>query len=56
MGEHDDFAGRDKVAALEQYPAAHHAFFNDTRPEVYDEAAAKQAWARTVDFFRDRLV
>jgi carboxymethylenebutenolidase len=37
------------------YPGAQHAFFNDTRPEVYDAAAAKDAWARTVAFFRQEL-
>lgn len=34
---------------------ADHAFFNNTRPEVYDDAAAKDAWALVTDFFRDRL-
>ncbi len=32
-----------------------HAFFNDTRPDVYDEAAAKDAWAKVIGFFRDNL-
>jgi hypothetical protein len=32
-----------------------HAFFNDTRRESYDEAAAKLSWARTVAFFRKHL-
>ena len=30
---------------------ADHAFFNDTRPEVYDAAAAKDAWARVLQHF-----
>ena len=34
---------------------ADHAFFNDTRPEVYDETAARDAWALVVGFFRDKL-
>lgn len=34
---------------------ADHAFFNDTRPEVYDETAAKDAWALVVGFFKDKL-
>lgn len=34
---------------------ADHAFFNDTRPEVYDRAAAKDAWALVVGFFNDKL-
>jgi carboxymethylenebutenolidase len=32
------------------YPKAQHGFHNDTTPR-YDEAAAKQAWQRTVDWF-----
>jgi carboxymethylenebutenolidase len=37
------------------YPNAQHAFFNDDRPEVYDEAAARDAWTRTIDFLRREL-
>jgi carboxymethylenebutenolidase len=37
------------------YPNAQHAFFNDTRPEVYDAAAAQDAWRRTLEFFRQEL-
>jgi carboxymethylenebutenolidase len=37
------------------YPNADHAFFNDTRPEVYDAAAAEDAWARTLAFFGREL-
>lgn len=37
------------------YPQADHAFFNDTRPEVYDPAAAADAWQRTLAFFRREL-
>jgi carboxymethylenebutenolidase len=37
------------------YPGTDHAFFNDTRPEVYDEAASKLAMARTVEFFHRHL-
>jgi len=36
------------------YPAAGHAFFNDTG-ERYDPAAAKDAWARTLAFLRAHL-
>jgi carboxymethylenebutenolidase len=36
------------------YPGTDHGFNNDTTPR-YDEAAAKLAWQRTVDFFRKRL-
>ncbi|HEV7816865.1 MAG TPA: dienelactone hydrolase family protein [Janthinobacterium sp.] len=36
------------------YPKTEHGFNNDTTPR-YDEAAAKLAWQRTVDFFRAKL-
>lgn len=36
------------------YPDADHAFFNDER-EVYDEAAAKDAWDRVMRFFEKYL-
>lgn len=34
---------------------ADHAFFNNTRPEVYNEDAARDAWAMVVGFFNDKL-
>ena len=37
------------------YPQSQHAFFNDQRPEVHDAAASKDAWTRTVAFFRREL-
>ena len=40
---------------LYDYPGTRHAFFNDDRPEVYDDAAAASAWARTLELFRTRL-
>jgi carboxymethylenebutenolidase len=36
------------------YPGAQHGFNNDTTPR-YDEAAAKLAWQRTVEFFNKYL-
>jgi len=33
------------------YEGANHAFHNDTAPTRYNEAAAKLAWQRTIDFF-----
>lgn len=36
------------------YPKAQHGFHNDTTPR-YDEAAAKLAWQRTVDWFNKHL-
>jgi carboxymethylenebutenolidase len=34
---------------------ADHAFFNDTRPEVFNKAAAEDAWARVIRLFKDKL-
>ncbi|MBV9209984.1 MAG: dienelactone hydrolase family protein [Acidobacteria bacterium] len=34
---------------------ADHAFFNDTRPEVYDATAAQDAWRRILELFDTRL-
>jgi len=66
--EHDDSASPGAVAAFEErlrdlgkevrifsYPGTSHAFFNDTRPEVHDEEAARQAWVRTLEFLRAKL-
>jgi len=36
------------------YPKTNHGFHNDTTPR-YDEAAAKLAWDRTIDFFKAKL-
>lgn len=36
------------------YPDANHGFHNDTTPR-YDEAAAKLAWSRTIEFFNAKL-
>ncbi len=37
------------------YPGAEHAFFNDTRKEVYKPDAAKDAWKRAIDWFHKYL-
>ncbi len=37
------------------YTGAQHAFHNDTAPTRYNEAAAKLAWSRTMDFFKEKL-
>jgi carboxymethylenebutenolidase len=34
---------------------ADHAFFNNTRTDVYNETAARDAWALVTGFFNDRL-
>jgi carboxymethylenebutenolidase len=39
------------VYELYIYEGANHAFHNDTAPSRYNEAAAKLAWQRTIDFF-----
>jgi carboxymethylenebutenolidase len=65
----DGFVNADIVSALDRqltalgkrhefhtYANADHAFFNDTRPEVYDAQAAADAWKRTIEFFRRELV
>ncbi len=64
----DDFNTPEKIEQLEQqlraagksvefqwYEGTHHAFFNDTRPEVYDADAARLSWDRTLAFFRQHL-
>lgn len=38
------------------YPGTSHAFFNETRPGIYDPQAAADAWQRTLDWFRKYLV
>jgi len=34
---------------------ADHAFFNNTRPEVFDPTAAADAWAKAIAFFSEKL-
>jgi carboxymethylenebutenolidase len=40
---------------IKTYPGCTHAFFNDTRKEVYRPAEAADAWKRTVAFFQQHL-
>lgn len=66
-GTKDKWINPEKVAELEsivekyELPLqsvkyeADHAFFNDTRPEVYDATAARDAWALVVGAFKDKL-
>ena len=37
------------------YAGAPHAFFCDTRPQIYRPEASKDAWAKTLAFFRKHL-
>jgi carboxymethylenebutenolidase len=66
--EQDDFFGPEQAAGLQQaltdagvdadvhvHPGVDHAFFNDTRPEVYDAAESAKAWDETLAFLRAQL-
>jgi len=66
-GERDNWITPEKVDSLKEAARkydlpvevvsydADHAFFNDTRPEVYNADAAADAWRRVLAFFRERL-
>ena len=43
-----------KTYAVHMYDGKQHGFHNDTTPR-YDEAAAKLAWTRTLEFFKKHL-
>ena len=68
FAERDGFVTAEVVTDLQQrltaagkthdfktYAGIDHAFFNDTRPDVYDEAAAGDAWDRTIEFLKSHL-
>jgi carboxymethylenebutenolidase len=68
FGERDAFVTPDIAHALERalgeagaavdfhiYPDAEHAFFNDTRTDVYHPEAALDAWTKTIDFLHENL-
>jgi carboxymethylenebutenolidase len=44
-----------KTFEIEIYEGAGHAFFNDTRPEMYRPQVAARAWARAIEFLRKHL-
>lgn len=63
QAEHDDWITQGEVDHLasalaakkvpcevHKYPGTSHAFFNDTRPEVFNADAAAEAWTRTLAF------
>ncbi|MGZ8843466.1 MAG: dienelactone hydrolase family protein [Pyrinomonadaceae bacterium] len=66
-GERDAWINPEKVNRLQEIARkydlpvevvsydADHAFFNDTRPQVYDEQAAADAWRRVLEHFRKHL-
>jgi len=47
-----EIAANGGAAEIFEYPGSVHAFFNDARPEVFQQANAELAWQRTVEFFR----
>ncbi len=51
----DTLRGLGKEADLHVHPGVDHAFFNDTRPEVYDAEESQKAWDETLAFFRTKL-
>ena len=44
-----------KTGEVRIYKGADHAFFNDTRPEVYSKADAEDAWKTVIAFFKKHL-
>jgi carboxymethylenebutenolidase len=44
-----------KTYTIYHYPGTQHAFNNDTGAARYNKAAADQAWARTIAFFKQHL-
>lgn len=50
-----ELRAKGKTATFHVYPGTHHAFFNDTRAEVYDAAVSRTAWDRTLSLFRANL-
>jgi carboxymethylenebutenolidase len=66
--EHDDWASQELAQAIEHelldagvpvtfytYQGTAGAFFNDDRPETYDEDAAGLSWERSVEFLHEHL-
>jgi carboxymethylenebutenolidase len=51
----DDLKKFGKQGEVKVYGGCSHGFFNDTRADVYDAAAAKDAWERTLELFRANL-
>jgi carboxymethylenebutenolidase len=50
-----DLKALGKSVEIHIYPGIDHAFFNDTRPQVYNKEAAQDAWSRTIKFFKTNL-
>ena len=66
-GKRDAWINQEKVSELKEVAKkyhlpvevvsydADHAFFNDTRPQVYDAESSKDAWQRVLEHFRKHL-
>ena len=50
-----DLNAAGRSADITVYEGVDHAFFNDTRPEVYDEAHAATCWSRMLAFYREHV-
>ena len=50
-----DLRAAGKTADFTIFEGADHAFFNDTRAEVYDKAHAAACWSRILAFFREHV-
>jgi carboxymethylenebutenolidase len=50
-----DLKAAGKQVEIHIYPNTDHAFFNDTRTEVYHQAHAQDSWRRMLDFYRKHL-
>jgi carboxymethylenebutenolidase len=51
-----DLRAAGKRCSLTIFPGVGHAFLNDSRPDVYDAAAAERAWGMMVSFLRAELL
>jgi carboxymethylenebutenolidase len=51
-----DLRAAGKRCSFTIFPGVGHAFLNDSRPDVYDAAAAERAWGMLVSFLRAELV
>jgi carboxymethylenebutenolidase len=52
----DALKSNNKTYELFMYEGVNHAFHNDTSAARYNEAAAKLAWQRTIEFFKKYVV
>ena len=50
-----DLQAAGKTADFTIFEGADHAFFNDTRAEVYDAAYAATCWSRVLAFYREHV-